>query len=410
MEDTTFSIVVRTKDRPLLLKRALESIKNQTYKDYEVIIVNDNGDKDVLNNLLETGGYIKDLTQLQVVQTNTHRHMEMASNEGLDRARGRYICIHDDDDSWEPTFLEEVKNTYDMMPVVEKRTTFMTVLAQHNRVFETVDFTTGQIREVCKTNFTPWMHCLHIGQILAGNFIPPISMVYEKEVLQYIGKYDKALPVLGDWDFLIRLMYFTQIKVLKKPVANYHIRVLPSGIYGNSINTEGWGNLHVEHEADVRHKYQYTKVLLPDFTTKDIGSDIVNAKASKTYWHWDYIQEVKGILNVKSDYVKNLISIKNKLVKDKPNSPFKPTVAVYGCGNLYEDLRGKINELFNVDYLIDKKFEQEENFIRNGVSPQNINGITNKIDAVVVCMDHPQDTIRYLKYVDIPVYCITTEY
>jgi len=402
MENTTFSIVVRTKDRPLLLKRALESIKNQTYKDYEVIIVNDNGDKDILNNLLETGGYINDLTQLQVVQTNTHRHMEMASNEGLDRANGKYICIHDDDDSWEPTFLEEVKNTYDTMPSVEKRTTFMTVLTQHNRIFETVDFTTGKVREVCRTNFTSWMHCLHIGQILAGNFIPPISMVYEKEVLQYIGKYDKSLPVLGDWDFLIRLMYFTQIKVLKKPVANYHIRALPSGIYGNTINTEGWGNLHIEHEADIRHKYQYTKVLLPDFTTKNIGSDIVNAKASKTYWHWDYIQEVKSILNIKSDYIKNLLSIKNKLTDNS-------TVAVYGCGALYDELSSKINASFNVKYKIDQKFEGN-NFTGDGVLPQNIKGISDKIDAIIVCMEYPVPVVHYLKYLDIPVYCIGSKY
>jgi hypothetical protein len=240
--------------------------------------------------------------------------------------------------------------------------------------------------------------------------------VYKRDILSYIGMYDESLKVLGDWDFLIRLMYFTQIKVLKKPLANYHIRVNPSGIYGNSINTEGWSNLHIEYESYVRHKYQYTKVLLPNFEKKDVGSDIVNAKASKTYWHWDYVREVKSILNIKPDYIENMKSIVDKIGEEfNSDSPLK--VYLYGAGKLFEELIEDRRFIDLINYLevrgmVDSKFdngnsrEEERAFSTEALREKDI-------DVIIVTLENPEQVLGILKSKvgpNVKIYCIASSY
>ncbi len=89
------SIITRTKNRPILLKRAELSVFNQTRKDYEWIVVNDGGSP-----IAPSANF--------VIQYPRSKGMEAASNIGISTASRKYVVIHDDDDSWNPQFLEKM--------------------------------------------------------------------------------------------------------------------------------------------------------------------------------------------------------------------------------------------------------------------------------------------------------------
>ena len=93
MDGSKVAIITRTKDRPLLLRRAIRSVASQTYKNYVHIIVNDG---ESLEPQTLTGGTI-------IVPIHSGGRMEAASNAGLNVAKAQgadFVVIHDDDDSW----------------------------------------------------------------------------------------------------------------------------------------------------------------------------------------------------------------------------------------------------------------------------------------------------------------------
>ena len=94
------SVIIPTYNRPKLLKEALLSLKNQTFKDFETIVVNDGGDKTAEKIIKEVK-----LPKIRYYYTS-HRGPTYALNRGLEMARGKYIAFLDDDDIFYPKHLE----------------------------------------------------------------------------------------------------------------------------------------------------------------------------------------------------------------------------------------------------------------------------------------------------------------
>ena len=96
-----FSVIVPLYNKAPYVRKALKSIVNQTFQDYEVIIVNDgstDNSLDIVNELFER---FKILNQENV-------GVAAARNNGVAKSKGEYLCFLDADDWWEPTFLEEM--------------------------------------------------------------------------------------------------------------------------------------------------------------------------------------------------------------------------------------------------------------------------------------------------------------
>src|SRR6056297_895371 len=95
---------MRTKDRPILLQRALQSVCHQTLGDWSLAIVNDGGDPRPVDQ------QVADLPAAHRQRITVLHHpescgMEAASNAGLQALQSRYVLIHDDDDSLHPDFF-----------------------------------------------------------------------------------------------------------------------------------------------------------------------------------------------------------------------------------------------------------------------------------------------------------------
>lgn len=100
-----FSVVVPTRNRAHLLQHALQSIQDQTFDDYELIVSNncsDDGTEEVIRRWAPRARYIRPEKTLAMPD-----HWEFA----LEHARGRYVGYLCDDDVWAPTALERASQT-----------------------------------------------------------------------------------------------------------------------------------------------------------------------------------------------------------------------------------------------------------------------------------------------------------
>ncbi len=99
MKSPLVSIVIPTYNQPFFLREALDSVFAQTFKDYEIIVVNDGSTDDTAEQLKQYANRIRVITQ-------DNQGIGRARNRGMDEAAGRYIAFLDHDDLWHPQKLE----------------------------------------------------------------------------------------------------------------------------------------------------------------------------------------------------------------------------------------------------------------------------------------------------------------
>ena len=102
MQDSLVSIITPLYNGEKYLAQTIESVLAQTYKEWEMIIIND-GSTDQGEQLARSYAQKDDRIQ---VYSQENAGSAAARNNGIRRAKGRYIALLDSDDLWEPWFLE----------------------------------------------------------------------------------------------------------------------------------------------------------------------------------------------------------------------------------------------------------------------------------------------------------------
>lgn len=235
------SIIMRTKDRALLLPRALRSVLAQSFSNWRLYLVNDGGDVVALETVLKD---FRDAfaDKLSVIHHAQSLGMEAASNAGLAAAAGLYFAIHDDDDGWDPEFLSR---TTAFLGAPENAS-YIGVATGCDVVQERIE--AGQIETVAQF---PWVYFrppIGFGALIERNQLPPITLLLRCALLPRIGGYNEALPVLGDWEFILRALAVGDVGALEERLAFYHHRLAAdTPIYANSVT--GGINIHSQTRA-----------------------------------------------------------------------------------------------------------------------------------------------------------------
>lgn len=104
-----FSVIIPLYNKEAYVRKTLESVIAQTYKDFECIVVDDgstDNSADVVRELvIGNSKLVNDQFRL-ISQPNAG--VAAARNNGVAVSHGEYVCFLDADDWWEPTFLEEM--------------------------------------------------------------------------------------------------------------------------------------------------------------------------------------------------------------------------------------------------------------------------------------------------------------
>lgn len=239
---TKVAIITRTLDRPMFLKRALESVAGQTFQDYVHVVVNDGGDIELAKATIESTNCQQH--KVTLVDNVVNRGMEAASNIAIRSVDSDYVIIHDDDDSWEPEFLAKT------VPFLEGHNPYGGVITSSTYVSEEV--TPKGLVIHGKFPYQGWVQNVNIMEMAMENFFPPIAFLFRRDIYEKIGGYNENYPVLGDWDFNLRFLLESDIGVINEPLANYHHRDKgDTSLFGNSVIAGH--KKHLEYSAVVRN-------------------------------------------------------------------------------------------------------------------------------------------------------------
>ncbi|MBL7129821.1 MAG: glycosyltransferase [Candidatus Omnitrophica bacterium] len=201
------SVVIPAYNCERFISTAIESVLNQSYKDYEIIIVDD-GSTD------KTAEVIKQYSENIIYIYQSNGGPSKARNTGVFNARGQYIAFLDQDDAWLPdklkmqvSLLEENKDVrlaYTDTYILDDKS-FANHNAQNKRSF--------QIR------------CPHRGEVLQDlfldNFISTSSVMVYKECFKKVGMFDLFLPPIADYDRWLRIAALYKVDYIDKPLVKF---------------------------------------------------------------------------------------------------------------------------------------------------------------------------------------------
>ena len=210
--------------RPAALSRAIESILNQIFTDFEFIIVNDGAiddTKKMLNN------YAQKDSRIQVLHQK-NKGLGEARNLGVRHARGAYIAFMDDDDQSLPTRLEEQVNFLHQHPQFVACVCYYYIVAA--KCQENQEWYLRQLKHDDKTYSKE-----QLKNILPPPFsLSPITMI-TKEAFEDCGGYRALFQVNEDLDFTLRFQEKFQVAVVPKPL---YVYTRPESDFGKNMTTE----------------------------------------------------------------------------------------------------------------------------------------------------------------------------
>jgi glycosyltransferase involved in cell wall biosynthesis len=191
------SVVISTHNRAELLARAIRSVLDQTYRDLEILVVDDASTKDPE----EMVGRFDD-SRIRYLRHAENRGGSAARNTGIVNARGAYIAFLDDDDEWLPQKLELQMKVFRENPragVVY--TGFISIESEKGRIVN--------INMPGKRGYIFY-------DLIARNIVGTTStVVVRRECFDEVGLFDESLPASQDadmWRRLSRTYYFDYVK------------------------------------------------------------------------------------------------------------------------------------------------------------------------------------------------------
>lgn len=196
-----FSVVIPVYNRKEMLKRALDSVYAQTFRDYEIIVVDDGSD-DGTGELC--GAFYGRLIYLR--QNNCG--VSSARNLGIKKAASPHIALLDSDDTWHPHKLQEDYEYIQNNPLI--------------KIHQSEDI---WIRNGIRVN-PGKKHLKKSGSIFHESLdlcmISPSSAVISAEIFDKYGLFDENLRACEDYDLWLRITPFENIGLIpKKLITRY---------------------------------------------------------------------------------------------------------------------------------------------------------------------------------------------
>ncbi len=226
--DNTFSIILTVWNRPETIKRAIKSVLNQTYPNFELIIVNDGSTDNTKENI-----YSFSDERITVVNLENNSGRIVARNRGMLKAKNDWLCWLDSDDEYLSIYLEAMNNAINEFPDY-KVFNFGAIILWRNKVSWTdvYQYNGMTYRPVFKPLEVEVGHeYFESGHIGAGSFIfhkdcvkevglmPEIPSPYEFAEVSGIPKYGRLVRPLGNpWGDDYYMFYKLTRKFKSKPL------------------------------------------------------------------------------------------------------------------------------------------------------------------------------------------------
>lgn len=246
------SCIVTTYQRPIeILKRALDSVVNQTYQDIELIVVNDAPAKkqlaEEIGRLLE--GYA---VRKQYIISEVNQGACAARNTGITHARGEFLAFLDDDDEWLPKKLETQLSYMQGQAVA-------LVYCSHYIIDKN-----ARKRLIEEPLAREGFHENAFEQLLRINFIGSTSYpLLRTEAVREVGGFTEGLVSSQDHDLWLRIAKKYQIAYCKEPLVVLYYsqdgisRNIQSCVQSYEYLLEKYAGFYKTHKATWNYRLNY---------------------------------------------------------------------------------------------------------------------------------------------------------
>ena len=210
------SIIVPAYNVAQYIRQSLSSILLQTYRELEIIIVND-GSTDNTGEILTE--YEKKDPRIIVI-TQQNKGLAAARNTGLKQAKGEYLCIFDSDDIMLPDKISQQHE-------------FLELHSEHGVCYS------GSYHFM-DDNKNIYHHPVGVlsgsqyESLLHGNIINPNTVFFRHSVFEKYGGFDETLRSAEDWDYWLTLTY-NGVRFGYQPLKLTLYRVRNNSLSANSI-------------------------------------------------------------------------------------------------------------------------------------------------------------------------------
>lgn len=203
------AIITTYKRPPEIIRRAAQSVLKQSYKDIELLIVDDSPDT------YELRGDVRDMANslgdnVRYIPHEKNMGACAARNTGIANARGEFVAFLDDDDEWLPEKIERqlnvMKQNDNVVLVYCGRYTYY--VSKNIEEQESVEFHEGKVYE----------------NLILNNFIGSTSFpLIRKAVLEELGGFNVNMPAAQDFEMWLRIAKEYEVGYVEKPLVRYYV-------------------------------------------------------------------------------------------------------------------------------------------------------------------------------------------
>jgi GT2 family glycosyltransferase len=209
------SVIIPTHDRLRMLQDAIDSVLAQTYRDFELIVVDDGSDDGTAEKIpARYGSAVRVLAQAR-------RGVAAARNLGVKCSRGTYLAFLDSDDMWRPRKLESQMG-------------FMQTEAR-SQICQTEEI---WIRNGVRVN-PKKRHRKPSGDIFRASLdlclVSPSAALMTRELFERAGRFDESFPVCEDYDLWLRIALEYPVALIAEPL------VVKRGGHADQLSRSTWG-------------------------------------------------------------------------------------------------------------------------------------------------------------------------
>lgn len=208
------SVIIPTYNRAALLQEAIDSVLAQTYRDYELLVVDD-GSTDQTRRLVEScGARVRYLFQ-------ANRGVSSARNLGIASSSGAYLAFLDSDDLWLPQKLEQQMQMLEHAPQIPLCHTEEIWIRRGVRIYPK--------KKHKKYAGYIFPYCLPLC------VISPSSVVIRRSLFDAVGDFDETLPACEDYDLWLRITKDHPVHFIETPL------LIKRGGHADQLSQKYWG-------------------------------------------------------------------------------------------------------------------------------------------------------------------------
>lgn len=252
------SVIIPTYNRAPLLGRAIRSVLDQTYRDFQLIIVDDGSTDD-------TPAAVAAFDDPRILYLRQPANLggAAARNVAIAAATTPFIAFQDSDDQWRPDKLQKQLDL------------FATLDNSVGVVYTAFWHIAGQ-----RKTYIPGPHVKHRhgnlhAQLLKGNFITPQTTVVRRQCFQTTGTFDPDLRSRHDWDLWLRLARDWLFAFIDEPLVTVY--QTPDSIsLTQDVTRTGWLPIVRKHHADFRKR---PWILGRHYLTIGVNAEILQPQA-----------------------------------------------------------------------------------------------------------------------------------